>query len=195
MMKKKHHELHYANGVRIISGQWKGRKFPILKLDGLRPTPGHIRETLFNWLSPYIINARVLDCFSGSGVLAMESLSRQASFATLLEYSSLAVRQLNANLTLLGSENSQVIKTDSLIWLKQKATKPFDIIFIDPPFHKNLVSLCCQLIRRNGYMHKETLVYTETEFGCRVIHEEADWCLLKEKYTKSIRYSLWRINT
>ena len=194
-MKKKHHELQYANGVRIISGQWKGRKFPILKLDGLRPTPGHIRETLFNWLSPYILNARVLDCFSGSGALAIESLSRQAAFATLLECSSIAVRQLNANIGLLGAENSQVIKTDSLVWLKQKAIQPFDIIFIDPPFHKNLVSPCCQLISRNGYSHRDTLVYIETEFRCPIIQEETDWCMLKEKHTKSIRYSLWRTNT
>ena len=77
---------HAGSGqIRIIGGQWRGRKLPVPESPGLRPTTDRVRETLFNWLAPSIVDANCLDCFAGSGALGLEALSRYAANATLLE--------------------------------------------------------------------------------------------------------------
>ena len=72
--------------VRIIAGLWRGRKLPVLSYQGLRPTGDRVKETLFNWLMPYIAGSECLDCFAGSGSLGFEALSRQASKVTFLNH-------------------------------------------------------------------------------------------------------------
>lgn len=71
--------------IHIISGKLKGKKIRIKNNLNIRPTTNRIRETIFNWLSGYIKNARCLDCFAGSGALGIEAISRDAKFVTLLE--------------------------------------------------------------------------------------------------------------
>lgn len=83
-----------AGQIRIIGGQWRGRKLPVPSSPGLRPTTDRVRETLFNWLAPVIQGARCLDCFAGSGALGLEALSRYAGSATLLEYERPVAQQL-----------------------------------------------------------------------------------------------------
>lgn len=62
---------HSGSGqIRIIGGQWRGRKLPVPDSPGLRPTTNRVRETLFNWLAPVMVDAHCLDCFAGSGALA-----------------------------------------------------------------------------------------------------------------------------
>ena len=92
LMKKPHSAG--SGQIRIIAGQWRGRKLPVPDSPGLRPTTDRIRETLFNWLAPYIVDARCLDCFAGSGALAIEALSRYAASATLLEKDRAVAHQL-----------------------------------------------------------------------------------------------------
>ena len=74
--------------IRIISGQFRGRKLPVNDLEGLRPTTDRIKETVFNWLMQDTREAKVLDCFAGSGGLGFECLSRfakDATFATQMQ--------------------------------------------------------------------------------------------------------------
>ena len=79
-------QVQNAKGeVRIIAGLWRGRKLPVLNAEGLRPTGDRVKETLFNWLMPYIVDSHCLDCFAGSGSLGFEALSRQAKQVTFLE--------------------------------------------------------------------------------------------------------------
>ncbi len=84
--------------VRIIGGLWRGRKLPVLLSQGLRPTSDRVRETLFNWLMHDIVGADCLDCFSGSGALGAEALSRQANSVVMLEKSPQVAKQLKQNL-------------------------------------------------------------------------------------------------
>ena len=81
--------------VRIIGGKWRSRQLKFSATEGLRPTGSRIRETLFNWLAPYIEGARCLDLFSGSGALCFEALSRGAKNCTALENNSSAIDQLS----------------------------------------------------------------------------------------------------
>lgn len=111
-----------AGVVRIISGQWKGRKLPVRDVEGLRPTTDRVKETIFNWLAPHVRGTRCLDLFAGSGGLGLEALSRYAEQVTLIEMDRGAADQLKKNLTTLGSSQGQVIQADAVSWLQGTAT-------------------------------------------------------------------------
>ena len=95
-----------ANEIRIIAGKWRGRKIQFPTVEGLRPTPNRIRETLFNWLAPYIHEARCLDLFTGSGALGFESLSRGAAYVLCLEKDREAYQMLRINAERLNDGNT-----------------------------------------------------------------------------------------
>ena len=134
-----------AGQIRIIGGQWRGRKLPVPDSPGLRPTTDRVRETLFNWLAPSMVDARCLDCFAGSGALGLEALSRYAASATLLEMDRSVSQQLQQNLTTLKATNAKVVNTNTLTFLGQKGT-PHEVVFIDPPFRKGLLEETLTLI-------------------------------------------------
>ena len=136
--------------IRLISGKWRGRKLVVKDKEGLRPTTDRTKETLFNWLMHDIRDANCLDCFSGSGSLSFEALSRYAQSATLLEQDKSIAEQLRENLKILKVDNARVVETDSIHYLQQTATQAFDIVFIDPPFYKNLVQPCCSALEKNA---------------------------------------------
>jgi len=96
--------------IRIIGGQWRGRKLPVPDIPGLRPTTDRVRETLFNWLAPFIVDAHCLDCFAGSGALGIEALSRYAAAATLIEMDKNVARQLQKNLATLQASQGNVLR-------------------------------------------------------------------------------------
>lgn len=123
--------------MRIISGQFKGRR--IRTVDGLsvRPTSDRLRETLFNILSLQVVDARFLDLCAGSGAVGIEALSRGASQVTFVENARHATRMLIDNLTALDIEDGvDLIQRDVLKALKQLITesREYDIIFFDPPY-------------------------------------------------------------
>ncbi|WP_257288021.1 16S rRNA (guanine(966)-N(2))-methyltransferase RsmD [Endozoicomonas sp. SESOKO2] len=176
--------------LRIIGGQWRSRKLPVANLPGLRPTSDRVRETLFNWLMPYVPGARVLDCFSGTGALALESLSRGAKEATLLEAAAEAASLLGKNLTTLQAKNARVIRTDSLKWLQQAADKAFDLIFLDPPFRQELLEETCRLLNSNGYIHNDSLIYIEVEKELSPLPVPSNWTVTKTKTAGQLSYYL-----
>ena len=150
--------------VRVIAGLWRGRKLSVLNAEGLRPTTDRVKETLFNWLMMDVANARCLDCFAGSGSLGIEALSRQAQAVVFLEKFANAAQQLKKNLASLKTDKGTVINTDTLTYLSQKnSTEPFEIIFIDPPFHHNFVPQVLTLLQQNNWLAENALIYVETE--------------------------------
>lgn len=185
--------------IRIISGIHKGRKLPVLMADGLRPTTDRVKETVFNWLMPYINQANCLDCFSGSGGLGFEALSRGADQVTLVELNRAAAKQLQANKELLKADNVTVVNSDALSYLKdsflkaeqtENTIKSFDLVFLDPPFRKQLVEQAAQLLNNYG-LAEEALIYVEMEAeSTQVI--PTNWQLLKEKITGQVVYQLYQ---
>ncbi len=125
------------NHIRIIAGKWRGRKITFPSTATLRPTPDRIRETLFNWLAPHIIDARCLDLFAGSGALSFEALSRGAGIVIALEKDTKVVASLKANAEILLADNIEILQTDSIHWmeihahLKESLESSFDIIFLE----------------------------------------------------------------
>jgi len=178
--------------IRLISGKWRGKKLPVKDVEGLRPTTDRTKETLFNWLMHDINDANCLDCFSGSGSLAFEALSRYAQKATLLEKDKNAAKQLRENLITLKAENATVLEGDALIYLNKTPTEQYDSVFIEPPFNKNLVQPCCDALHSNGYLAENALIYIETEVGLTHLTLPDTWVLLKEKGTSQVNYQLYR---
>ena len=131
--------------LRIVAGEWRGRRLPVLDQPGLRPTPDRVRETLFNWLAPLITGARCLDLFAGSGALGFEAASRGAGRVAMIEKSANLVRVLRENRLLLDARQVEVIQADAGLWLAGQA-EPFDLVFLDPPFAENLLGPTLSLI-------------------------------------------------
>jgi len=183
-----------AGQIRIIAGKHKGRKLPVLMAEGLRPTTDRVKETVFNWLMPYIHQANCLDCFAGSGSLGFEAMSRGAAQVTLVELNRNAAKQLQANKELIKADNVTVINADALSFLKENVSesnqKAFDLVFIDPPFRKQLVEQTAQLLNSYG-LAEDALIYVEMEAeSSQVI--PVNWQLLKEKVTGQVIYQLYQ---
>lgn len=178
--------------VRIISGQWRGRRLPVLNAEGLRPTTDRVKETLFNWLMQDTAGRTVLDCFSGSGSLALEALSRHANFATLLELDKTAVRQLQQHLQTLQCNNAEVIAGSCLVYLQQTPKKQYDLVFLDPPFRQNLLLPCAALLEQHHWLSDDALIYVECEKELPVSQLPANWRLYKESVAGQLAYRLYQ---
>ncbi|MFD1800872.1 16S rRNA (guanine(966)-N(2))-methyltransferase [Mixta tenebrionis] len=180
-----------AGQIRIIGGQWRGRKLPVPDSAGLRPTTDRVRETLFNWLAPEIQQARCLDCFAGSGALGLEALSRYAASATLLELEKAVAQQLTRNLQTLKAGNAQVVQTNTLSWLAQQGDA-YQIVFIDPPFRKGLLDETLRLLESNGWLADDALIYVESEVENGAPPVPVNWQLHREKVAGQVAYRLYR---
>ena len=128
-----------VNRVRIIGGQYRRRLLDFPDADGLRPTPGRVRETLFNWLGQDLPGWACLDLFAGSGALGFEAASRGAARVVLIEREAKAIRALEANRTTLGASQLEIVQADALPWLANNHVA-FDLIFVDPPFDSGLAA-------------------------------------------------------
>tara|TARA_Y100000782_G_C10124859_1_gene240300 strand:+ start:297 stop:851 length:555 start_codon:yes stop_codon:yes gene_type:complete len=173
--------------LRIIGGEWRSRRLKFPALDGLRPTMDRVRETLFNWLQFDIEGARVLDAFAGSGALGFEALSRGAKEVIFLEKHPNAAIQLKENLQLLEARNAQVWAGDALVWMEENP-EPFDLVFLDPPFHKNLLKPAIEQLQ----LLPGALVYVEHEATLMPVYP-ANWREIKSKKTKEFVFSLFEI--
>jgi len=152
--------------LRIVGGQWRGRKIPFPTIDGLRPTPDRMRETLFNWLQSSIPGAHCLDLYTGSGALGLEALSRGAASCTFVDRDSQVIRQLNDNLKLLGCHDGETVQASADQWLLMQQgnqRRPFDVVFMDPPFRQDRVASDCATLVANGLLAEGAIVYVETE--------------------------------
>lgn len=178
--------------LRIIGGQWRSRKLGFPEAPGLRPTPDRVRETLFNWLAAHIEGAKVLDAFTGSGALYLEALSRGASMALALDANATAIASLRHNLDLLGCATGQLLQSDALKYLETQTPSAFDMVFLDPPFHQNLLPATCTLLEEKGWLAERAWIYTESETPPSALQMPATWRLHREKKAGQVYYSLWQ---
>jgi 16S rRNA (guanine966-N2)-methyltransferase len=178
--------------IRIIAGTYRGRKLPVLMAEGLRPTTDRVKETVFNWLMPYIQDSICLDCFAGSGGLGFEALSRGARQVSFVELNKSAAQQLHENQRLLKANNVSVIQSDALTFIKNNTTK-FDVVFLDPPFRKGFVETTAQRLNDNS-LAEDALIYVEMESNNNDQQLPINWQLLKEKIAGQVAYRLYQKN-
>lgn len=152
--------------VRIIGGQWKRSSLPVADVDGLRPTPDRVRETVFNWLGHLIEGAWpqvvCLDVFAGTGALGFEAASRGAAHTTFIESNAAALRQLRAAKEKLHAEQVAILQGDAFATLQRMASQrqQFDIIFLDPPYSQDwlprVMPMCAPILKENGLIYAES---------------------------------------
>lgn len=172
--------------IRIIGGSLKGRMLEVFDLEGLRPTTNRVRETVFNWLGQKIEGAYVLDLFAGSGALGLEALSRGAKQVVLVEKDAANARTLESEVQSLPKIKDlgqiQVLNQDALKFIpnyKAQGGRPFDIVFLDPPFASDLLEKSVELLAEHELLAEDALVYVEMGkakrknlFGLEMVRED-----------------------
>jgi 16S rRNA (guanine966-N2)-methyltransferase len=182
-----------SHSIRIIGGDWKRTPLPVLDLEGLRPTPDRVRETLFNWLGQSLDGLRCLDLFAGSGALGFEAASRGAARVLMVERSGRAVAQLKANQTRLAAKNIDIVEADALRLAASLVAKSFDVIFLDPPFgDKSMLDraleLAVPLVAPDGALYVESGEFVDVE-GVPAL---AGWSITREGRAGAVHYHLLR---
>lgn len=195
--------------VRIISGQWRGRKLPVIDRPGLRPSGDRSREVLFNWLQGHVAGRRCLDLFAGTGALGLEAASRGAAQVTLVERDRALADSLKAIATQWpGGERVEVVHGDALSWLGSPRD-PFDLAFIDPPFDSQLCGQVLDALLDGRVLAAQARVYVEspTDRPAPVVFDESievgsspclgdaqarssRWRLVREKTIGGVRMQL-----
>ena len=151
--------------IRIIGGKWKGKKIYFNLNDDLRPTPDRAKETLFNWLGQDLNKMYCLDLFSGTGALGLEALSRGAKKVTFVEKNKDYLQKIKkVYLEMSEKEDCDFFCAECLEWVQNNSSKAkYDLIFIDPPFNKNLIDNLLSNILRRELLSERGKIYFEFE--------------------------------
>ncbi len=152
--------------MRIIAGEWRGRKLAAPKGDSTRPTADRARETLFAMLTSRLgdfAGLQIADLFAGSGALGLEALSRGADHCLFVEQDRAAVDVIRANITALGAQTKTRVETGSVMQLRA-ATRPMDLILADPPYQSGAGEVALDRLLRLGWIGPETWIALETSF-------------------------------
>lgn len=177
--------------LRIIGGRWRSRRLSFPDVEGLRPTPDRVRETLFNWLAPVIEGARCLDLFTGSGALGLEALSRGAAEVVMVDRDPHVIARLKENIATLSAPGATLVVADALTWLQSpQRDQHFDIVFLDPPFHQGLLDPCCKLLEERGWLAPSAHIYLESESALGPPALPANWQLKRSQKAGQVGYHL-----
>ncbi|WP_343192628.1 16S rRNA (guanine(966)-N(2))-methyltransferase RsmD [Buchnera aphidicola (Taiwanaphis decaspermi)] len=166
------------NRLKITGGKYRGRILKIIDHYKIKPTKSFIREVLFNYLYIKIKNAKCLDCFSGSGILGIESLSRNASYVTFIDSEKKILEQIKKNTNLLFIKNCELIHDNTLKWVYY-CKKKYDVVFLDPPFYKNIINKIIHLLEKKNILNNNAYIYIEQEK--KNIDVPSNWFLHKFK--------------
>lgn len=173
--------------LRVIGGHHRGRKLEIFDAEGLRPTGDRMREVVFNWLTPYLPGAKVLDVFAGTGILGVEAISRGASHATFCEFQRPVFEVLKRNTTMLAPECFTLHQSDALKLLAELDVSAIDVVFLDPPFSEGLWQNA--LNELDPKLPAHGLIYLEAPKQQR-IELPKGWSWLKHKSTGNVQFGI-----
>ncbi len=177
-----------GHALRIIGGQWRGRRIPLPGDAPVRPTGDRIRETLFNWLAPVVPGARCLDLFAGTGALGLEALSRGAASVCFVEKNPRAAAGIEQSLQQFDAGSGEVRCMDALSYLRGPA-QPVDIVFLDPPFDDGDLENLCKLLD-DGWLAPQARVYLEMSRDRAFPVLPAGWSVMRDKKAGQVRYAL-----
>lgn len=183
--------------VRIIGGEWRGRKLHFPPSAGLRPTPDRVRETVFNWLQFELAGTRCLDLFAGSGALGFEALSRGAAEVVFVERDPVAAKSIANMLVQLRCDRGQVEHDDAFAWLERgrRSTSPFDTVFLDPPYGEEWLPAVATTLERGGWLAPDARIYLESAAARGEPALPTGWTLVRSKRAGDVGYHLARRGT
>ena len=153
--------------MHIIAGQRRGAQLFAPKGMDTRPTQAKVKESLFSIIQLYVPDARVLDLFAGSGSLALEAVSRGASFAVMVDMDREAQNCIRRNVEKLRfEERTQLLRTDWKQAVSQlRGTEPFDLVFLDPPYRMTELPECCAALADAGLLAEDAMLVLEHRTG------------------------------
>ena len=177
----------HTSTLRIIGGKWRSRRINFVSVKGLRPTTDATRETVFNWLAPIINGASCLDLFAGSGALGFEALSRGAKHVVMVDASTQVIAMLKKTAQLLNTEDADFYCAKIPQNFSKIPEQLFDIVFLDPPFHFDLIKPTCEKLANSEYLTKNAIIYIEAEkeLDMKSIIPES-WQILRQKSTGQV---------
>ena len=178
---------------RIIAGKWRGRKLAVADIEGLRPTPDRVRETVFNWLQATVGGARCVDLFAGSGALGFEAASRGAKSVVLVESNTQATTILRDNITAMSAEQCQVENKTAQQFIAQ-TTQQYDLVFIDPPYQSDLWTEITQQLVTSNVLADNAIIYLECPSKGELPRVPESWTVLKDKTAGDVRYCLFEVS-
>ena len=176
--------------VRIIGGSLRNSRLQVAELDGLRPTPERVRETLFNWLAPVIAGAHCLDLCAGTGALGVEALSRGAASVHFVERDARAAQALRANLARLQALPAEVTIADAQDYLRE-VPREHDVVFLDPPFGLDLWGPLARQLEAGGWLAPAALIYVESPQDVAPVLPST-WQAHRQGTAGAVRYALFR---
>lgn len=172
--------------VRIIGGQWRSRLLSVASVPGLRPTPDRVRETLFNWLGQDLHGQRCLDLFAGTGILGFEAASRGAAEVVLVERDPRALQALRHSASSLQAAQVEISCGDA-VRFAQSVHRPFDGVFLDPPYRQGWVERISPWLDR--MLQAEGWLYVEAEVPVSAI---GAWQVTKQGQAGQVHFHLLR---
>ena len=186
--------------LRIIGGEWRGRKIPFATVAGLRPTQDRVRETLFNWISGPVAAAHCLDLFAGTGALGLEALSRGAKHVTFVDLSNVATNTLRDNLKqlpLAPDQSCAVQQKSGFDWLRnhssanaEQSAQQFDLVFLDPPFALSLMQDVLEVLFSSDCLAPKAMIYVEQPQPLTQLELPDGWQLHRNKKAGQVHYGL-----
>jgi len=177
------------NELRIIGGEWRGRRIRFPRRPGIRPTPDRVRETLFNWLAPVVQGSLCLDLFAGSGALGLEALSRGAAAVTFIESDRVTADRLRETVSTLAPGRAVVVQADVQRWL-DGPQQVFDLAFLDPPFESGLLAAAFGKLDTGGWLTPGAYVYLEAPAKDGPPSLPAGWRLHRSGKAGAVGYHL-----
>lgn len=170
--------------MRINAGVWRSRLLKFPDIEGLRPSPERVRQTVFNWLGQDMTGKICLDLFAGTGAFGFEALSRNAEKVVMVELSKQASKSLSQNQTLLKAESCQILNIDAMLFLAENQ-QSFDLIFCDPPYQKQWLDKLLPILR--NHLSEGGALYAEAEYK---IESNDYWEVLKQSKAGNVYYHL-----
>jgi 16S rRNA (guanine966-N2)-methyltransferase len=179
------------NSVRIIAGVWRGRRLSVADVPGLRPSGDRCRETLFNWLQPWLVGSDCADLFAGTGALGFEAASRGAASVLMIEKHPRAQAVLRESIEQLQALQVRLHCGGAMSHLEDIKPDSFDLVFVDPPFDSNLGGLVFERLDKNACVRRGGFVYVESPLAVRIPTPEG-WSTWREKEIGEVRMQLFR---
>lgn len=178
--------------MRVIAG--KARRILLKTPEGLgtRPTTDRTKETLFNMINQALYDCDFLDLFSGSGGIGIEALSRGAHYAAFIEHEKEALNCINENLKSTRlAESAEVLALDVLSGIRalELKSKVFDIIFMDPPYNKEIEKEVLFALNASSICYCDTLIIVEASLETTFDYlTDTKFYVVKEKLYKTNKH-------
>jgi 16S rRNA (guanine966-N2)-methyltransferase len=179
------------NRVRIIGGDWRGRLLPVADVPGLRPSGDRGRETLFNWLQPWIPGADCADLFAGTGALGFEAASRGAASVLMIEKDAKAQAVLRESIEQLQATQVDFQPGGAMRTIEKMEPDSFDLVFVDPPFDSNLGGVVLERLDQTGCVRRGGFVYVESPVSAKIPIPDG-WSVWRDQEMGEVRMQLFR---